>query len=259
MELLKPNYIDTSTAFVVNSNTAASTYVMDPDITFQYVSSGLNDDTTYSSMRINFSETMTVSRLALMGINLKEFKVFYDGVTANTFALTTTGATVASSWTSNSETSMYLQCTPTYCTSVTLDMKKTMTANSEKAVGYFLISQERLNFDRLPSANDYQPLRNSQQVVHQLSDGNIRLQTIADRWQATVKLNYITETMRNSLKAIYDLHQPSVFVPFGTTTSWDNVIFPCVWTAPFNFYQFSDNSPGAGFDGSMNFLETSFN
>lgn len=257
MELLKANYLQTSTSLVVNSNTVTASYVMNPDTSFQYVSSGLNDDTTYSSMRVNFTETMTVSRIALAGINLKEFRLYYDGATANTFALTSTGATTVSSWNANSETSMYLQCTPVYCTSVTLDMKKTTTANQEKAVGYFVVAQELLDFARIPSANNYLPILDSQQVKHRLSDGTTRIQSVADRWRAGVRLNFVTEAMRNTLRTIYQLHQGMIFVPFGTTTGWDGVIFPCVWEAPFSFYQFSDNSPGAGFEGAISLMETS--
>lgn len=256
MELLKANYFDTTTAAVVNSNTSTAEYLLNPDPSFQYVSSGFNNDLTTSTLRINFSETLTVSRIALVGMNLKDFTIFYNGATANTFALTSTGATTASNWTSNSETGMFLQCTPQACTSVSIDMKKTITANQEKALGYLVISQERLDFARIPAAKNYSPVIDTAQVTHRLSDGNTRLQVIAERWRAQVKLEYVSESMRNSLKDIYSLHEGLVFVPFGTTTSWDKVIFPCVWEGQFDFFRFSDNAPSAGFDGTIRLAET---
>lgn len=256
MELLKSNYINTSTALVVNSNTATAEYIMNPDLTFQYVSSGFANDLTTSTLRINFSETLTVSRLALVGMNLKEFDLYYNGATANAFALTTTGSTTTSKWSSNSETAIYMTCTPVACTSVSLDMKKTISANQEKALGYFVISQEHLDFSRIPSAKNYTPKLESKEVVHTLSDGNTRLQTVADRWKVDIKLEYISETLRNSLRTIYNLHTGLIFVPFGTTTSWDQIIFPCVWQGPFEFYKFSDNAPSTGFEGKLKLLET---
>jgi len=256
MELLKPNFIDPDINFVVNSATLVADYVMNPDPTFQYVSEGFNNDLTTVSMRINFLETLTVSRIGLIGINLKDFTIFYNGATANTFALTSTGATMASSWTANSETGMFLYCTPVACTSVTIDMKKTITANSEKAIGYFVLSQERLSFDRIPAAKNYSPIVNTEEVVHRLSDGNTRIQRISDKWSFDIKLEYISEAMRNSLKTIYDLHDGHIFVPFGTSTSWDKVMAPVVWPSPFNFFRFSDNAVGAGFEGSISLLET---
>lgn len=257
MELLKANFIDTTTSLVVNSNTAAAELVMNPDLSFQYVSSGLNDDNTIATLKVNFSSTLTVSRLALLGMNLKDFRLYYNGVTANTFALTTTGATTVSNFSTNSETAMYLQATPVACTSVSIDMRKTMVANAEKAIGYFIVSQERLDFSRIPAAKNYIPTLDAEEVVHALSDGNTRVQNIANRWRFDIKLEYISTSFRDSLRTIYNLHAGHIFVPFGTTTSWDQIIAPVVWPAPFNFYKFSDNAVGTGFEGSIKLLETS--
>lgn len=256
MELLKPSYINTTTAIVVGSNTATAEYIMNPDVSFQYVTTGFNSDLTIATLKINFSETLTLSRIALAGMNLKKFNLFYNGVTANSLALTTTAATTVSQWTTNSETAMYMQCTPVACTSLSLDMYSTQVANAEKALGYMMISQERIDFSRLPSAKNYTPLIDTQEVTHKLSDGNTRLQVIADRWKATIRLDYITESFRNSLRTIYNIHDSHIFVPFGTTTGWDQVIFPCVWQAPFDFYKFSDNAPSSGFEGTIKLLET---
>lgn len=256
MELWKPNFLNTTTGFVVNTNTLTAEYVLRPDVTFQFVSNGFADDNTTVSMVYSFDETMTVSRLALAGLNAREFRIFYNGLTANTFALTSTGATVASSWSANSETAMALKATPVYCTSVTLEMKKTMVPNAEKAIGYFVVSQERISFSRLPAAKGYSPSFNAKEVVHSLSDGRTRIQKIGDYWSAELKMDYVSESFREELRDVYDLNDAHIFVPFGTTTAWDRVIFPCVWQEPFDFFRFSDNAPAAGFEGSIQLLET---
>ena len=256
MELWKPNYIDTTTSIVVNSNTDTAQYLMRPDTSYQYVSIGFNNDNTIATFKINFSETLTVSRIAIVGHNLREFRMFYNGATASTFALTSTGATTSSHFNANSETGLVLQATPVACTSVSLDMYKTMVANAEKAVGYLVITTERLSFDRRPAASGYKPLLNAEEVVHSLSDGRTRIQQVNNFWQAELEYRYLSESQRNSFRTIYDLHASHIFVPFGTTTAWDKVIFPCVWPSPFEFYKFSDNAPGTGFDGSIKLLET---
>lgn len=255
-ELLKPNYIDTTTGFTVQSNTQTASYLFDRDPSFQYVSSGYADDLTQTTIRINFAETLTVDRIALLGINLKAFDVYYNGVTANTFALTSTGATTVSSFTTNSETSMFLRCTPVSCTSVSFDLKKTISANAEKALGFVYAGQKRFEFDRDPSASDYKPNFQSIEVVHKTSDGGTRIQTVADKWSVDLKLDHVQTSFRNSLRDAFKLHESHVFVPFGTTTSWDQVIFPCVWQGPFDFYKYTDNAPDAGFTGSLRLRET---
>lgn len=257
MDFLKPNFIDTITGIVVDSNTTTAEFIMNPDPRFQYVTDGLADDNTSSTLRINFSQTMTVSRIALLGMNLKEMSLYYNGVTASTFGLTSTCDTNTTSWNANSQTGMYLHCTPTPCTSVSLQMKKTMVANSEKAIGYLVISQERLNFTRIPAAKNYTPLTAPREIIHKLSNGTSRVQGISsNRWSFDVRLEYIDETLRNQLNEIWKLHEPHIFVPFGTSTGWDQAIAPVVWPGAFNFFKYSDNAVGSGFEGSIQLMET---
>ena len=257
MEILRKNYVNTSTQLVVNSNTFTAANVFIPDTRFQYASDGMANDATTVTMRINFIETLTVDRIALVGHNLKKFSIYYGGVTANAFALTTTGDTISSSYITNSSTSHYLRCAPVACTSVSIDMYSTIDANNNKYLGYLVISEKRTNFDgRVPSAQNYNPVFEPHAVVHQLSDGGTRIQTLEDKWKVQLGFDFITSTARDELKAIFDDHDEMVFVPFGTTTGWDAVIFPCVWAGGFGFFKFSDNASEAGFSGTLTLLET---
>lgn len=257
MELLRRNYVNTSTQFVVNDNTSTAVNVLNPDTRFQYSSSNFANDLTTVTMRINFDETVTVDRIALVGHNLRAFTVFYNGVTANTLALTATSNTTTSDYSSNSATSHYFRFTPINCTSVSIDMKKTITADQNKYLGYLVISQKRTAFDgRVPSAENYLPMLEPKNVVHKLSDGGTRIQTLEDKWAAQISFDYVTKAARDELKEIFDDHEEVVFVPFGTTTGWDAVIFPCVWQGGFNFFQYSDNAADSGFSGSLTLLET---
>ena len=256
MELLKSNYVNTTTGFTVQSNTITAGYLLIPDLTFQYVSSGYANDLTQTSIRFGFLETLTVSRIALMGMNFREFNLFYNDATANTFALTSTGATVTSQWVSNSESSIYLTCTPVACTSITLDIKKTQIANVEKAIGYFMAGQELIDFPIIPSARNYKFDVDKKAVRHTMSDGTVRIHSVFKRMKADIGLKYISLSFRNTLKTVYDRMDGMVFVPFGTTTSWDAILFPCVWDGQFDFYEHSDDASGSGFSGKVRLLET---
>jgi hypothetical protein len=257
MEIIRENYVNTTTQFVVNSNTTTVSNIMNPDIRFQYASDILNNDLTTATMRINFSETLTVDRIAIVGHNLKDFTVFYDGVTANTFALTATANTSTTDYVTNSATSHYFRVSPVACTSVSIDMKKTIVADQNKTIGYLVVSEKLTDFDgRVPSSENYRPTLNPQAVVHRLSDGGTRIQTLGDKWTAQLGFDYVTQTTRDELKTIFDAHNEMIFCPFGTTTGWDAVIFPCVWNGPFNFFQHSDNAVAAGFSGNLTLEET---
>jgi hypothetical protein len=255
LEFLKQNFYDTTTQIIVNSNTISSEYLMSPDLTLQCVSSGLNDDTQIFQVRIQFDQTMTVDRIALMGHNVKEYVGYYNGVTANAFALVA-GQTTTMHFTGNADTLQYMPVTPVACTSVSFDFKKTMTVNAEKAIGYLAVSELIYAFERNPAAPDFTPVINPMQLVHQLSTGGTRSHTIDNKWSHKIKFSNITQTFRDSLKAVYDLQTPVLFVPFGTTTAWDGVLYEANWTGPFQFYQYSDSAVAAGYTGQIQLLET---
>lgn len=257
MEFLRKNLFDTTTNFVVNSNTATVANLFVRDTRFQYVSDGLSTDGTIATMRINFNETLSVSRIALLGINLKQFRVYYNGVTANTFALTSTGATNASNFSTNSETSLFLSATPVDCTSVSIDMYSTMVANQNKAIGWLVVSNVLSDLDgRVPSAQRYNPLFRPKEIVHELSDGSFRTQVVDRKYSADIRLDFIDTALKAEIKSVFDLHDDFIFAAFPTTTAWDEVIFPCVWTGPFEFHAVTDNALSAGYSGSIKLLET---
>lgn len=258
MEFLTKNLFDTTTQAVVNSSTATVENLMLRDTRYQYISSGLASDAgTNATIRINFAQTLAVSRIALVDHNLKDFTVYYNGVTANTFVLTSTGATIASDFSANAETSNFLTAEQVYCTSVSIDMAGTLVANQEKALGYLVISNVLTSLKgRIPNAQNFRPTYNSKQVVHELSDGSFRSQVVDTKFSCDVGFDFVSLALKNELKTVFNMHDDFVFVAFGTTTAWDNIIFPCIWSNGFEFEEYTDNAAAAGYSGSIRLLET---
>src|SRR5690606_3391811 len=110
----------------------------------------------------------------------KSINLFYNGLTANTFSFEPSHATTTSQWSSNSETSLFLRTSEVNISSITLDLKATMLANSEKAIGYFYVGDLQIDFSRLPAASGYTPKINPKEVVHNMSDGGKRLHRISE-------------------------------------------------------------------------------
>jgi len=254
MEFLSQTLLQTTTQLFVSTNTITSDSIMNPDVRRQYVSSGDNSDLTTTTIRVTFDSTQTVDRIAIMETNAKQFNLFYNGVTANAFTLTS--PTTTSQFTNNSATNLYLACTPVDVTSVTFDIKTTMTANSEKAVGYFYVGANELTFAKIPNSGGYTPIIDPKELIHNLSDGGTRRQTVQAKWSVKVKLKYITETFKDSLLEIYNEFTPKVFVPFGTGTAWDGILFEANWMGNFDFYKYADDATNAGFTGSIDLKET---
>lgn len=251
MEFIKKNHVNTTSSISVDSGTLTVKNIINFDETFQYVTEDFNNDLTTGSVTYSFDETLTVDRIILRGMNLKDFTIFYDGVTANTFAMTTTAATTTSDWSSNSETAMFIRTTAVDVTSVTIDMSGTIVADSEKAIGYFSVSELKLDFPQIPAANGYKPVLKPQEVVHRMSDGSTRVHFIEEHWGAKIKFKHIPTSFRDDLKTVHGEKRKFAFAAFGTTTSWDEVFFECVWPGSFNFYQYTDNNTDVGFKGDI--------
>jgi hypothetical protein len=93
-------------------------------------------------------------------------------------------------------------------------------------------------------------------MVHEMSDGGTRRHLIQTKWTTKIKFQYITESFRDSLRTIYDTLAPKVFVPFGTGTAWDGVLFESNWVGNFDFYKYSDDATQSGFSGTIDLKET---
>ena len=256
-EFLKSSFFNTSTQLTVNNNTATGVNLLNPDTRIQYYSEGLNDDNTTCSFTIAFSSTLSVSRIAIREMNWKKFNIYYNGSTANALSLTSTGSTISSQFITNSETSMFLRSTAVNCTSLTFDIYSTQVTNDEKAIGSIYLTEEHFTAPRRAAAGDYTPRIDPEQVVHQMSDGGIRIHTVKDKQSASLKYSNITTAFRNDLRDLYELRTSFIFCPMGTTTAWDGIIFEALWPGSFEFFKFSDNAAVSGHSGSINLKEVS--
>lgn len=257
MEFIKANYLNTTTQIAVNNATSTISYLFNRDEYYQWITDGLNNDATTATITITFDETTAVSRIALIDTNIKSFTIFYNGSTSNTFSLSTDGSTNASSFSNNSQTSLYMRvASTTMVSSITIDLKTTQTANQEKLLGYILISDLYTTLTQIPSAEEYNPNIIPKQIVHKLSDGGTRIHRIRKKWAINFNLDYISTSQRDSLLDVYNLLDPFHFVPFGTTTSWDGICPEVIWDGPFEFYEYSTNAISSGFSGSVKLSET---
>lgn len=255
MEFLAANYINTTTQIAVNSNTNTASNLFNRDPLFQYYSEGLSTDGTTASIVITFGATTPVSRIGMLGINFKEFIFFYNGSTANTFALQNAD-TSTSSYITNADSNKFFRFATTQCSSITVQAKSTQVANNEKIIGLLLLSDLQFSLTLIPSADKYKPKIIPKQIVHKLSDGGTRIHNIRKKKEVNIGLDYISEAQRDLLFELYDTGTEFNFCPFGTASGFDGYLFEAVWDGPFNFYEFSDNATSSGFSGSISMKET---
>ena len=244
MEFLSANKINTTTQLIMPVNTNVALYLIDKNKSLQYYTTGYTTNTS-CVISVSFSAATVISNIILQNHNLKAFRLFYNSVTANSIAVYST----------NSETSNYINFATLTVNSVQLQIDSAMTADTERLIGEFIIADKQLVFERNPSIDNFTPTTDRIQIRHIMADGGISLHNIRDKFKVKIKQNFITESFYNSLLSIYTTALPLCFVPFPTTTGWDCKAFEMVWSGDFDF-KYAANVKAIGYTGSILLEET---
>ena len=248
MEFIYQNYLNTTSAISCGSGTITNQYLFDLDDDLSWSTIGNNDDLTSTVVTISFAATSAVDRICIKNHNLKQFRVFYNGATANTF-------TPDINYTQNSDTSSYFSVTQVNATSVSFQLDKTITADQEKSIGELILSRVGVSFERAPNASGYKPQIRRKSINHKMSDGGIIQHVIADKWEAKLKYKFIGSDFHDDLYSFYTLLKPFIFTPFPTNSSWDGISKTVNWIGNFKYYNYSSENPNSGYTIDINLQE----
>lgn len=258
-EFLDNNLLETTTqvGFTSDSNTATTVNLFDRYSTRRYTTSGHGTNTS-ATLRISFDVTTPISRIALQEHNLRQFRVYYNGVTANTFTLASGSDTTTTNYNANSATNHYWMFDTTYVTSVSFQLDLANAADTEKRIGEMWISDLRLRLDINPDVGGFDPILDNKQIVHEMSDGGVAVYDIRDKWDCKMKLKYKNSSITSSLRTIYNSKTDFCAAPFPTGSSWDGQIYNVVWVGPFDGLRPSGNNwRDVGFDHVFELREVS--
>lgn len=233
MFFLSKNYLNADDTITPTSNDAIKTYLYDQNKSTQWESTGETDeDGDYScQIEITFYEgslttNRTIDTIVLQNINLKKFKFeYYDG---------SWNAMAETQYTTNADTSLRIKLSSSVtCSKIRLMMDETIVATQEKKVGELWLLLETLELTLTKTTRrsrvDYLEGGN-----YRLADGILEQWTVAlnnalaTKWQASYQLQWITDTVLNSLKDIYDTHDV-ITVTLDYARDVD-AIYLCQWT-----------------------------
>lgn len=243
MEFLSENLINTTTMLSVGSGTATAQYMIDKNVGTKYLTDAVPASTP-ANIIISFAATTPVSHLVLRNINASEISMYHGATTTNSLVSVTT----------NSGTSFYAEFSLTSVMTLTVVINDPFTG-TDKYIGEIGVHTRTLEFERNPSAKDYKPSIDRQQIQHEMPDGGLVLFNIANKFQAKISFDFITSTFYDDLLAVYEDASPLFFVPFPTTTAWDGRGYEVVWPGQFDF-KHSTNDKVQGYSGSIVLRET---
>lgn len=249
MEFLKANKLNTTTQLVIQAlNTGTAAYLFDRNRKLGFTSSNYNS-TTASVISIVFGTPTVLSHVLIQNHNLRQFRVYYNSVTANSLGIVS----------SNSQTSTYLSFASVTVSSVDIQMDNTIAGSVEKSVGELIFSERRLQFEVNPTTSNYKPKTRRKKIRHEMPDGGVKLLQISDKFSAKIEFDFITGTFTSNLSAIFDEALPIYFVPFPTTTAWGGTgmgeAYEVLWTSDLEFAH-GTNDKAQGFNGGFVVEET---
>jgi len=234
MEFLSRNLIATTTSISVNAGTATLSNLIDrTDSAFVAQMA----TTTAATFTAHVTLNSNINRIILQGCNFKNFSITHSGTA---FSLTNF-ATVASSWSSNSDTSLYLYFPTTSVATLTLIVNSNTAGTLFHSVQQYWANEKIHQVSKNPAYNNYRPVKNRREYTFELANGGWTQNVLNDFFEAALTLKYVTESEREALEDLYKMQDAVVFVPFPTGTSWDSRIFEVIWTKAFEFYKLTSN------------------
>lgn len=256
-EFHRRNLLNTlGTLFATAGQTGTATALFDRDISLRWASSGYNGATSLV-LSVNFASATVIDHIMLLNHNLRQFRVFYNSLTANTFtpAINVSGA---------SNTFSYFAFNTITVSSIDLqmDIANTTTvagsSTTEKVLGEFIVTRNLLTATvRNPAADNYRPVLRRVGVRHEMADGGSSFFYFADKFQADIRLSNITTAFKDDLDELYDDALPFIFIPLATTGStWDGDAFEVEWTGANDFKWAGNDKNAQGWNGGMRLEQT---
>ena len=248
MEFLRVNQLNTTTMVTASTGTGTFANMYDRNTNLSYSTIGYTSNTS-SLINIVFPGPTIISNLILLNHNFRAYRAFYNSLTANAF-------TPAINVSANSQSSSYFLFASVTVSSIQLQVDTPMSADIERRLGEFILTERRLQWTVNPAYDNYRPVTRRAKVLHKMPDGGTTVFNIKNKYDYKIKLEYISSTFRNNLQTVWNEAAPLVFLPFPTTGSdWDGQCPEVIWPSDFDF-RHGENSKTQGFIGDIELMET---
>lgn len=250
MQFLTANLANTTTSISLNTSTAGK-LIDRTDSTFlaEFLT------TTSATFTANFTINNDMTTVVLKGCNFKNFSISHSGTNFTLINADTT----TSSWSANSATNLYLRFATITVGTLTLIVNSNTAGSLTHTCQQVWLMESLHVLEFNPRSNGYQPLVKRQQYNHKLVGGGWTQYLLEESYIDTnIKLDFVSEVERVALKNLYDRRREFSFIPFPTSTSWDNDIFEVIWTGDFKFDRYGRNeiSEQYVYNGDMRLRET---
>ena len=164
-----------------------------------------SNDSTMETLTITFDSSKTFDRIFLVGMNAKDFKIFYDTSSdfANVTALDGTAAKIdVTNWT---EDTAYFEFDEVTASSILIQIFNTQTANAEKYVTLAAVTSELGTFNGFP---DVRPTIDANEKRAQVQSGKYITQKNFEVFEANLSSEHTDQTDITLMDTIYESQDP---------------------------------------------------
>jgi len=217
------NYITASSELGASSGTDSLSNLIDKNSNTTWTSVSQGTDGTAGT--VTFTPTtapVIIDRFFMQNHNGANYKLYYDGGTANTF---TPDVLV----TGNAGEDSYHEFGTQSVNSVTLSMTHTIVAGQEKSVGQMFLGTQISEPTNNPA--DYNPIIRKKGYDLEMADGGAKSIWLGDKFYASLNWQFVGETEKDAFDSLYDAHSEFYFMPtpVETGTGWDGDAWVVNW------------------------------
>lgn len=207
--IFEENKINSDTD-ILSASTGEATinYCLDYNKHTKYKSYGSND-ATQEIITVEFKDAsdnaipQSIDRLILIGINLKQFKLQYDVYLGSVWqGWTDISETIK---TTNSENNLIISFTQITAWKVRLVMDKTITANQEKEICEFIVTNVKYTF--VNPMEVYRIRNKTKTTIQRMYNGIGQEVYFYDKYASIIEFHQLEKSDRDSLKTIYEEHK----------------------------------------------------
>lgn len=243
-EFCGKNLLNTTTMITCSTGTGTFAYLFDRNLDIDFQTDGHTANTS-TVLTISFDAPTVVSRVMLQGHNLKNYRVFYDGVTANSWAAVT----------GNRDTSTLLTPASTTVSSISIQMDDVIDSDQERTIGELVITDCKVQLDNNPDTGNFTPKLFGKKIRHEMPDGGTSLFIVGNKYRARMKLRFVSDSVTSQLLELYNDGDAFYFIPEGTTSGWAGEAREVVWVNDWDF-TYGDNAKTQGQNGTIDIEET---
>jgi hypothetical protein len=207
---------------------------------------------TNTCLHLSLAAATNINVLLLQNINFSKFEI-----QINSLAVSPIGAdTTTAFWDSWTDENLYLEFSTIAAQTIDVYVYTT-TSGGDRECGQIIATELQYELPWNPNFSDYLPTLSGRRQQKIMSDGGIKTYSIAEKFKASFRLNYVPPSVTSGIRDLYNSDNSYIFVPFATTTGWDGDAWEINFVGEYNLKQAANNDTSDPYyKGSIIIAET---